>query len=186
MFFFHFLRYDHKLRSVRLGVFLYDSCNTHLMFPEHLRDLRQNTRAVFNLHPKEEFIFHISEIFYGKLLITCTAYPSAASVFNISRLVDHIPYNRACRRHLSCASSVEHRIVHCISVNKYSVKRISYRCQRMISRDHDRVNSDLDSFRRISRHTKQLDHAVKLFGIGDICRRNFCNSFRIHIRKHDS
>ena len=73
MFFFHFLRYDHKLRSVRLGVFLYDSCNTHLMFPEHLRDLRQNTRAVFNLHPKEEFIFHISEIFYGKLLISDSA-----------------------------------------------------------------------------------------------------------------
>lgn len=33
--------------------------------PEHLRDLRQNTRAVFNLHPKEEFIFTSRNLLRG-------------------------------------------------------------------------------------------------------------------------
>ena len=68
------------------------------------------------------FAFDIVHGLYGKFLVACTAYSSAAVIGNISAYVYNVThYGTGCGK-LACASAVEHGISERIAVNKYGVK----------------------------------------------------------------
>ena len=125
-------------------------------------------------------------MFDRKVLITGTSDSSTAVMQNISyNIKDITDYRTRCRQ-FSCATAVEHRVLHRISLYKYGIVGVINRCQRMIHIDQHRMDSRLDSFRCISSHAKKFDHASHLVGIFDIRCRDFGDSFGIYIIKSHS
>ena len=125
-------------------------------------------------------------MFDRKVLIAGTSDSSTAVMQNISYDIKDITDYRTRCRQFSCATAVEHRILHRISLYKYGIVCVINRCQRMIHIDQHRMDSRLDSFRCISSHAKKFDHASHLVGIFDIRCRDFGDSFGIYIIKSHS
>ena len=156
------------------------------MSAEYLRDLRQHARTVLHLHTEEEFVLHFPEIFHRDLPVTGAADPSRTVICQIPRHIDHISCHRAGSGHLARASAVEHRVVHCVSVDEHCIERVSYRGKRMVFRQHHRIYSHFNPVSGIARNAEQFDHTVKFFRVGDIRRRDLRDAFCIDIGEHDS
>ena len=186
IFLFHTLSYNNKLCLLWLCMFLNNSCDTNLMITKHLCNCCKNTWFICHLHTDKELILHIPNVFYRKVLITCTADSSIAAICHISRNIDHISHNCTGCWELSCTASIEHCIICCISMNKNCIKGISYRCKRVFLMDHHWVNTYFNSTLCVMCYAKQLDHTVKFFRIFDIFRCDLCDSFCKYVRKYDS
>ena len=148
--------------------------------------IAKHSGTISDNHAHKILALDIANLFDRQFSVAAASKHSKAVALNIPGHLKHIAHNRAGRRHLSGASSIKHRIIHRITVNKYSIKYIIDRRQRMFFADQCRMYADLNAAVRIPGNAEQLDHTVHILGIFNILRGNMGNSLGINIIKGNS
>ena len=169
----HGVRDDDQLDlAVLVLVLLHHLCDADIVIAQHTGDTRQYARTILYRHAKEILALDLVNRLDAQALVAGASQPSGTAADQIACGVDDISDDiRGCRE-LTCAASLEHRVIQCVAVDKDCVERILDGGKRMRLRQQQRIDMNLDLSVLLTGDADQLELASHLPCVLDIGRRD--------------